>query len=92
MNFENPNVYGDTSISDGLVFLDLMLIHTLIKDIFLNPDNLTHALTLPILSIRSQKYNFWKSYQRFPAAFSFLGDLRSVDYLQIIQSTLGCNH
>ena len=92
MEFYNPKVYGDTSISDGLVFLDLMLIHTLIKDILLNPesDNLTHALTLPILSIRPQKYNFCKHFQRFPAAFSFLGLLRSVDYLQIIQSTLGC--
>ena len=93
MDFDNQKVYGDTSISDGLVFLDLMLMYTLMKDILLNPesDNLTHAaLTLPILSIRPQKYNFWKSFQRFPAAFSFPGDLRSVDYLQIIQLTLGC--
>ena len=54
MDVDNQKVYGDTSISDGLVFLDLMLMYTLMKDILLNPesDNLTHAaLTLPILSI-----------------------------------------
>ena len=53
MDFDNQKVYGDTSISDGLVCLDLMLMYTLMKDILLNPesDNLTHALTLPILSI-----------------------------------------
>ena len=92
MEFDNPKVYGDTSISDGLVYLDLMLMYTLMKDILLNPesDNLTHDLTLTILPIQPQKYNFGESFQRFPAAFSFLGDLRSVDYLQIIQLTLGC--
>ena len=52
MDFDNPKVYGDTSVSDDL-FLDLMLIYTLMKDVILNPesDNLTHALTLSILSI-----------------------------------------